>query len=182
MAGALVCLAGPSGAGKDSLMAYARERLEGNKRFHFARRVVTRGSSAHEDHESLSDAAFIRADMDGEFFLSWRAHWLAYALRADVETRVQKGETVIANLSRGVLHSPALRRLPSLIVEITAQPEILLERLMARGRESEVEVRARLAREVPAWPDDLKRETIDNSGALDAAGERLVAILKSTQA
>ena len=45
--GALVLVVGPSGAGKDALIAAAREALEANTRFTFPRRVVTRQVDNH---------------------------------------------------------------------------------------------------------------------------------------
>lgn len=178
MAGCLVCIVGPSGAGKDSLIAYARRSLSSDGQFHFARRVVTRQSTADEDHETLSDEAFIKADLNGEFFLSWRAHFLAYALRAEVARLVDSGHCVIANISRTVLESEALRRLPCLIVEITADEGLLAARLTARGRESGTDIQMRLARKATSWPVDLARITIDNSGKLQDAGEILLTILR----
>ena len=61
--------------------------------------------------------------------------------------------------------------------ELIASAEILAERLSTRGRESRGEVLTRLARSAELGlvvPDAVK---IDNSGAPEEAGERLVAIL-----
>jgi ribose 1,5-bisphosphokinase len=178
MAGCLVCIVGPSGAGKDSLIAYARHALASDSQFHFARRVVTRPSTADEDHDTLSDQAFIEADLNGEFFLSWRAHFLAYALRAEVGLLVDSGHCVIANISRAVLESEVLRRLPCLIVEVTAREDLLAARLAARGRESGTDIQMRLTRKSTSWPADLAHITIDNSGKLQDAGEILLTILR----
>jgi ribose 1,5-bisphosphokinase len=177
MAGCLVCIVGPSGAGKDSLMAYARHALSSESQFHFARRVVTRQSTADEDHETLSDEAFIKADLSGAFFLSWRAHFLAYALRAEVRALVGSGHCVIANVSRTILGSEVLRSLPCLVVEVTAREDVLVARLAARARESGADIQMRLARKAPSLPADLPHISIDNSGKLQVAGEAFVKIL-----
>ena len=58
MAGGFVFVVGPSGAGKDSLIAYARGAFADNERVIFPRRVVTRPSSEFEDHDSLEETAF----------------------------------------------------------------------------------------------------------------------------
>lgn len=178
MPGCLICVVGPSGAGKDSLIDYARHALASDSQFHFARRVVTRQSTADEDHETLSDEAFIKADLNGEFFLSWRAHFLAYALRAEIRDLVSSGHCVIANVSRMVLESEVLRLLPCLIVEITAREDLLATRLAARGRENATDIQLRLSRKATSWPADLAHVTIDNSGKLQDAGEILLTILK----
>ncbi len=55
----------PSGGGKDTLIAGAKEACHTNPDVVFPRRVVTRAASAAEDHDSLDDAAFERARGDG---------------------------------------------------------------------------------------------------------------------
>jgi ribose 1,5-bisphosphokinase len=53
------------------------------------------------------------------------------------------------------------------VIEITAPAEILARRLAARGRESEADIAARLAREAVPVDADV---TIVNDGAPEAAG------------
>ncbi len=176
--GVFIAVVGPSGAGKDTIIGYAREKLADEGGVEFVRRVITRPSDASaEDHDTLADAAFDEADQHGAFALSWSAHGLKYGLPADVDKVVANGRVAIANLSRGAL--PALRERYAnvAVVEITAKPEVLAERLSVRGRESRGEVMARLAR---AAPVDRSADvlTIDNSGAREEAGERFVAIVR----
>ena len=81
MRGTLFLLVGPSGAGKDTLIDGARQTLAADKRFVFARRVITRPESAGgEDHEEVSQGEFERRIMHGQFLLHWTAHGLGYAL------------------------------------------------------------------------------------------------------
>ena len=66
----LVLVAGPSGAGKDSLLNGARDVFQGDPRIHFARRVITRPPDPDgENHESVTGAVFatraIRANAQG---------------------------------------------------------------------------------------------------------------------
>ena len=65
------------------------------------------------------------------------------------------------------------------VVNVTARPDILAERLAARGRESSAEITARLARSSMAVDGDFDVVTIDNSDALDVAGTRLVALIRT---
>ena len=57
--GAFVAVVGPSGAGKDTLIAHARAALADEPQVEFVRRVITRLADGEtEDHDTLTDAAF----------------------------------------------------------------------------------------------------------------------------
>lgn len=181
--GVFVAVVGPSGAGKDTVIDYARARFADEDRLEFVRRVITRPSDeASEDHDTLADAAFVEAEADGAFAVSWEAHGLRYGLPADVDWSVANGHVAVANVSRSII--PALRdRYANLaIVEITASPEILAERLAMRGRESRGEVLARLARSVNVTLSGPGVTSIDNSGQREAAGERFADVLRKAMA
>ena len=176
--GVFIAVVGPSGAGKDTIIDYAREKLHDDSGVEFVRRVITRPSDAgSEDHDTLADAAFDEAEKQGAFALSWPAHGLKYGLPANVDRTIADGRVAIANLSRGAL--PALRQRYAnvAVVEITARHDILAERLSARGRESRGEVLARLAR-TAAVDRGADVITIDNSGAREEAGERFLEIVR----
>lgn len=177
--GVFIAVVGPSGAGKDTVIAYARDHFAGDDTVEFVRRVITRPSDgATEDHDTLEDAAFVEAATEGAFALSWEAHGLKYGIPASVDEAIANGHIAVANGSRNAI--PALReRYENVaVVEITAAPEILAERLAARGRESRGEVIARLARTVKVELTGPGISTIDNSGPKEAAGEQLVAIIR----
>lgn len=177
--GVFVAVVGPSGAGKDSLIAHARSSLAGEGAVEFVRRVVTRPSdAAAEDHDSLSEDEFAGAEARGDFALSWRAHGLRYGLPASVDRSVESGHVVVANLSRAVIPALVGRYRNVIVVEVTAKPEILAARIAARGRESAAEAAARLARHAIFDAAGATVVTLDNSGALEAAGERFVDLLR----
>ncbi len=58
--GRLVVVVGPSGAGKDTLIARARVRLAGDPTIVFPLRLVTRTASAAEDHQIISEPGLRR--------------------------------------------------------------------------------------------------------------------------
>lgn len=173
----LVAVVGPSGAGKDTLMAGARAALAGDPRFVFARRCITRPAEAGgEEHEPLSEAEFAARP----FMLRWRAHGLGYGIPEGYAREVEAGRVVVANLSRGVLAEAASRwRLRVLL--ITAPVELLAKRLAARGREDAADIAARLAREM-TLPPGLDVATVLNDSSVEDGVARVLAALNRAAA
>ncbi|MGH6860751.1 MAG: phosphonate metabolism protein/1,5-bisphosphokinase (PRPP-forming) PhnN [Phyllobacterium sp.] len=176
--GAFVAVVGPSGAGKDTIIDYARAAFDGDPRFVFVRRVVTRPSSADaEDHDTLSEEQFLAADRQGRFSHCWQAHGLHYALPRSIDDEIGQGAVAIANVSRGIL--PVLRSAYArfAIVHITASHAVLASRLAARGRENADQIQRRLMRAAPNACDPDDAIMIDNSGKVARAGDQFVAVL-----
>jgi phosphonate metabolism protein PhnN/1,5-bisphosphokinase (PRPP-forming) len=165
--GVLVLVVGPSGVGKDTLIAGARRALEADRRFSFVRRLVTRPVDAElEDHIGLDRAEFAEALAAGRFALAWEAHGLRYALPIGVDTDLALGRVVVANVSRHVI-GEALGRYPLCrVVQISAEISLRAERLAERGRESRDQIAARLAREGAVLPADVDPIVIDNSSSV----------------
>ena len=176
MSGTFVAVVGSSGVGKDTIMAYARARL-GDELVQ-VRRVVTRDADGgSEDHDSMSVEQFEAAEAKGHFALAWSAHGLRYGLPVTLEDDLANGRVVLANLSRSVIPQLIERYPTALVVEITADRDVIAARLANRGREDAAEIRERLDRSVPVrLPSRTVR--IDNSGPREIAGERLVAVLE----
>lgn len=173
-----VAVAGPSGAGKDTLLDAVRADLDGDARFHFARRSITRPlTPGGEAHEPLSPEAFEAALGADEFLLHWRAHGLAYGIR---RAEAPAGCVVILSLSRGVL-AEAARLRPLRVIEVTAPPGLLAERLARRGREDAASIAARLAREVPL-AEGLDVTRVMNDGPVKTGATRLRAALEAVAA
>jgi len=168
----LVLVVGPSGAGKDTLLDAARQALEGDPRFRFVRRVITRPAAAGgENHEPTTDADFAAR----EFALAWQAHGLRYGIPADIVPDLAAGRVVVANVSRSII-ADAARRFPVRVIEVTAPPDLLAARLAARGRESAVDVAARLSRNV-AVPVGVPIDTVMNDASPEAGVTRFLAAL-----
>ncbi|MBL0372928.1 phosphonate metabolism protein/1,5-bisphosphokinase (PRPP-forming) PhnN [Rhizobium sp. KVB221] len=177
-AGTMVVVVGPSGAGKDSLMDYARQRLRDNDAYQFVQRCITRDSAAGgEDHQPVTIDEFEDMRRQGRFAVSWGAHELFYGIPAQSLEEVQRGRTLIANGSRIAI--PEFRKVyPNLVVvSITADRAVIAKRLMARGRETAEEIERRLNRAADAWETDCEIVAIDNSTSLESAGERFVSAL-----
>lgn len=155
----IVAVVGPSGAGKDTLIAGA---LAAMPRLRLVRRVITRPADAGgEDFDGVTEAEFAARKARGEFALDWDAHGLRYGIPL---AQVQGPGTVLFNGSRKALPM-AQARFPGLrVVLVTAPDAVLAARLTARGRETAQDIRARLARAAFTLPDGIAAETVVNDG------------------
>ena len=179
--GRLFYLMGSSGAGKDSLIGYARAAVGEHGEVLFAHRYITRpATSGGENHVALSEAEFSLRSRLGLFLFDWDGHGCRYGVGLEVRHWLESGLDVVVNGSRAYLPE-ARRRVPALVpVLVAVSAPRLAERLNGRGREQDDQVAARLARgqrysEVAA-PGLV---VIDNDGELSAAGERLLDLLRA---
>jgi ribose 1,5-bisphosphokinase len=180
-AGRLIGVVGPSGVGKDSVI---RALARAEPGLHPVRRVITRaGGAGGEDCERVSRAEFARRRAGGEFVLHWRAHGLAYGIPAGVRRRLARGQTCLVNLSRAVLPEAERRFAGFVTLHLTAPPEVLAQRLAARGREDAGEIAARLARSGFALPKGPGRVVeVANDGPLEETVARCRAALQDERA
>ncbi|MBV9248338.1 MAG: phosphonate metabolism protein/1,5-bisphosphokinase (PRPP-forming) PhnN [Acetobacteraceae bacterium] len=168
----LVLVVGPSGAGKDTLIEAARRKLEGDRRWRFVRRVITRAaSSGGEAHEAVTEAEFAQR----AFALQWEAHSLSYGIPADVAQDVAHGIVAVANVSRAVV-ADAAQRFSVRVVEVTAPPHLRAKRLETRGREPSEQLASRLRRSVPL-PLGVWTTTVMNDGSVEEGAARFLAAL-----
>ncbi|MDB5613940.1 MAG: phnN [Devosia sp.] len=182
MSGTFVAVVGPSGVGKDSLIAFARDRLEASGRVAFVKRVVTREAhGGSEDHDSMDVEAFAAAETAGQFALNWDAHGLRYGLPIALENDLNAGKAVVANLSRAVIPALMDRYPETVVVSVVADRDVIAQRLANRGRETSESIQRRLDRSVG---DRMPASTIriDNSGELEVAGEQFVRLLQDVAA
>lgn len=172
----IFAVVGPSGAGKDTLLAGA---VAADPGLHWARRVVTRApQSGGEPHEAVDGATFARRLAAGDFALHWQAHGLRYGIpHAELQA-----PRVVFNGSRQAIGA-AMAALPGLrVIRITAPSRVLAERLAARGRESLAEIEARLARASYDLPEGLAVTDVVNDGTPEAGVARLLAALQPVSA
>ncbi|MBS3650563.1 phosphonate metabolism protein/1,5-bisphosphokinase (PRPP-forming) PhnN [Pseudaminobacter sp. 19-2017] len=177
--GVLLAVVGPSGAGKDSLMAHARERLGDDPSVLFVRRVITRSAvPSAEDHDALTAEAFAEAQSSGMFAVTWQAHGLHYGIPAEVHQHLAAGGVAVVNGSRAALREIHSAFEHVVTVQITCNPAVLASRLAARGRESQAEIEQRLSR-AASVPSDCTGDVIeiDNSGEFTVAGSKFVEII-----
>ena len=172
--GQLVCVLGPSGAGKDAVMRGVAAALP---QVHLARRLITRpADNVSEDYDSVTDTDFAALQQAGHFLFHWQAHGLSYGVPASVLPRVRSGAIVLFNGSRAAL--PAMRQIyPDLrVFVISVSSDVLAERLHKRGRETASEIAKRLQRQVDFT--DETAEIINNDGALATSVASFVTSLQ----
>lgn len=177
MTGRLFLVVGPSGVGKDTLLAGAKAA---DPRLHWARRVITRPQTAGgEPFEGVSEAAFLARQAAGEFALHWRAHGLHYGVPHAELAGLAQGRDVLVNGSRGALEA-ALQAYPALVViRISAPSSVLADRLVARGRESRDEIEARLSRASYELPAGLPVIDLRNDASPETGVARLLQALSA---
>ena len=171
----LIYVVGPSGAGKDSLLAWLKANWPGPGRVHLARRTITRPAQAGgEQHESVLADEFQTLLAQGHFALHWSAHGLQYGIRKTELTNQSASDWVFVNGSREHLHAATHQHPNLLVLHVTAPADVLVQRLTSRGREPQHEVSARLKRApaLPAVPAANWFE-VSNHGLLADAGVRV---------
>jgi len=177
--GRLIVVVGPSGAGKDTVIAGARAALAGDATVVFPRRVITRASNAAEEHDTLDEAAFDRAAAAGAFAFSWAAHGLKYGIPAAVDDAIRAGRIVICNASRAIVPDLRARYARLDVVLVTAPPAVLAARLAGRARASDQSLEERLKRSAE-FADFRADHVIDTTGAPEQAVARLIAIIRTS--
>ena len=181
--GTLFLVVGPSGAGKDTLIAGARAALEPGGAHVFPRRAITRPEkSGGEDHEAISPEAFAAREAGGGFFATWSAHGLAYGLPACISAALEAGSHVVVNVSRSILAEVVERVSPTVAIEVTAPPEVRARRLADRAREDEADAARRLVREGAPFPDGIPVRRVVNDGPPEDGIARFIDALTETDA
>jgi ribose 1,5-bisphosphokinase len=192
----LIYVVGPSGAGKDSVLAWLRQRIPASQGVHFAQRCIDRPVQAgsqppshesvtapgfhgsREAHEAVDTVGFLALLQQQAFAMHWTANGHHYGIRHAQLQGPPGTRWVLVNGSRG--HLPqALHTHPALhVLHITASAHILAQRLHARGRESAAQIEARLQRAQAFTPSGaLHHLEVRNDGTLEDTGERLLAAL-----
>ena len=177
--GRLIFLVGPSGSGKDSLIDASREQLAAAG-VEIARRVITRSAEAKgEAAQGVTPEHFDTLRAQGAFAMHWRANGLDYGIPRQVDQWLAAGGAGLVNGSRAYLPE-ARQRYPDLLaVLVEVKPEVLRQRLLARGRESAEEVEQRLARSARLQAAaDPSVHVLDNSSTLEAAVAAFVSLLR----
>jgi len=174
--GRFVLVVGPSGAGKDTVLAGAKLHCAGDSAIVFPRRVVTRPVSEAEDHDSLTPDAFDSAVENGTFAIWWQAHGLKYGIPRSADDDIRAARTLVCNVSRTIVAEARMRYACVETVLITAPAEILAARLENRARDTDGALAQRLDRN-NAFTGFRADYVIENTAAPDAAVQMLLDVI-----
>jgi len=174
----IVYVMGPSGAGKTRLIDYARRKIDGSLPLVFAHRYITRPLGTDgENYVALTDPEFALRKAYGLFACDWQAYQWTYGIGIELVDWLNAGLSVVIDGSRAHFAAQRLELAPIVPVFVGARRELLRERLTAREREDAQAIEERLERAERYPPTDLALINIDNSAAIEAAGESFVRIL-----
>lgn len=174
--GRLIAVVGPSGVGKDSVMAGIHAAMPG---LHLVRRVITRAPGlGGEDYDAVSVAHFEDMVKNGAFAAHWGAHGLFYGIPITVKYQLNKGTDCLVNFSRSALAEAAEVFPRFVVLNVTAKPETLARRLIARARETKEEIAKRLAQAEKPLPKGLEAIHLSNDGPLAQTVARGAALLQ----
>lgn len=177
----LIYVIGASGAGKDSLLRYARAHLPYSALVVFAHRYITRDAYAGgENHVALTESEFEHRQRMGCFAMHWHSHDTCYGVGIEINQWLAKGLNVVVNGSRNYLSQAAMRYDELVPVLIQSDKAILRERLLQRGRESAEAVEQRLML-ADAYDREIEHPRlcrIDNNGSLEEAGAQLLSVVQ----
>src|SRR5687767_12542939 len=137
----LYYIIGASGSGKDSVMNFAKAKLNGARSILFAHRYITRVPDAKtENHIYLTHHEFRSRLKANLFAMNWKSHNQLYGIGKEINYWMYQGFTVIVNGSREYLPEAIekYKNLKPILIETS--PEVLLKRLKERGRENEKEI------------------------------------------
>ncbi|NMM81390.1 phosphonate metabolism protein/1,5-bisphosphokinase (PRPP-forming) PhnN [Acidovorax sp. SRB_14] len=180
MTARLIYVMGPSGAGKDSLLDWLRARLPPSAPVHWSQRTISRKVvPGGENHESVLPEEFASLRDSGAFALHWTANGLDYGIRHAQLAPAEHGQWVLINGSRGYW-SDAQKQFAHIVgVHITANPQVLRQRLLLRGRETPERIEARVQRAMAFRPPTGSASIeVHNDRTLDYAGNELLAALR----
>ena len=172
--GTLYLIVGPSGAGKDTLITAARDRL--SQTHVFPKRTITRpAQSPEEEHIFATVDSFTTQKRSDHFALTWSAHGLYYGIPSSILDDIKRGKHVVANVSRELIEQAKRIFHPVHVILVTAPIQILSARLRVRGREAPSDITGRLTRQT----EITANTTIVNDGSIETALNEFIVALQS---
>ncbi len=176
----LYFLVGPSGVGKDTLLRHLKQHQYSDRQPLVAHRYITRPvREGDENHIELSEFDFARRKDAGLFLFDWESHGFKYAIGKEARKWVKDGQNVIVNGSRNYLAQAREEYKKLIPIWMTVSEEILRQRLIQRGRESDEQIEARIQsnRQLESLkPDDCA--FINNDQTIEDTVGQILALIE----
>lgn len=173
--GTLYFVVGPSGSGKDTLIAIAKRARPD---IHVVQRVITRPVTENDcNHTEMNVQEFVEARRANRFALTWDANGFRYGVPCDVFALLDAGEAALVNGSRAAVDDARRIFDPIKIVYVTAKLDELARRLRTRGREDPSGIASCMARAGRNAPSGADVVSVDNSGSLEDGLDAFLAAL-----
>jgi len=179
----LIYVVGPSGAGKDSLLMWLRQHVPSGLLIHWARRTIDRPCIPDgEMHESVHTLEFNRLLDAQQLAMHWNANEHKYGIRNSELWPLAQRHWIFLNGSRAHLPHAATLYPGLTVLHITADIEMLRQRLLKRGRESHSAIENRLQRTID-WnaPAGCRLIEIHNNHSLESSGQQLMNALHALE-
>ena len=173
--GTLFLIVGNSGSGKDSIISGVISKYPSNlKQLHAPKRYITRPPSKFEENISITPENFREMEMNGKFALKWNIYELNYGIPIEIENFLKKGHHVIINVSRTIVKQAREKYKNIRVIFISVPFDITLQRIKDRKRESSDLLKERIERARKNQKFAEADFTIDNSGNLADAINKLL--------
>lgn len=175
MQGRMIAIVGPSGVGKDTVMAALQASRSDRS---LVKRHITRSPDPiGEDHYALSNEEFCIALDQQRFVLAWKAHGLSYGVSHEAVQKLYRGQDMLINLSRNMLEAADDVFDHFIVINLTAPKEVLLSRLEKRGREQTIDIKERLQRQIAPLPKSLQAYDVSNDRDLTSTLHEIETLL-----
>ncbi|MHA1839677.1 MAG: hypothetical protein ACTSYO_06955 [Candidatus Ranarchaeia archaeon] len=180
----LFLVVGNSGSGKDSLITEVKKKYpKGLKPLKTPIRVITRPPSPDtEDFESVSVDMFLKLKRQGAFALDWHIYGLYYGVRKEILEWLKSGHPVLVNVSRKIIDETRKKIPGTKVIFVKVPFEVTEERIRQRGRETSQALKARLERAKKNQELPSADFTVDNTGDLEEAANKMLAYIVDTVA
>ena len=173
--GTLFLIVGNSGSGKDSIISGVINKYPSNlKQLHVPKRYITRPPSKFEENISITPENFRGMEMNGKFALKWNIYELNYGIPIEIENFLKEGHPVIINVSRTIVKQAREKYKNIRVIFISVPFDITLQRIKDRKRESSDLLKERIERARKNQKFAEADFTIDNSGNLADAINKLL--------
>jgi len=178
--GYLILVVGNSGSGKDTII---KEVILKNPHLKLKapKRYVTRTPSVDEENIFLTDEEFRQKSKQHEFAIEWEIYGLKYAVPIEINDWLKNGYFVIINVSRNVVDQTKKKYQNCRVIFIDVPFEIILKRLVERGREEKAVLEERIARAKQNQKFPQADFIVDNSGKLESSVNQFLSYLNSLE-